>query len=501
MFIQEAESPLFSTTLIEAVCLNSGCDEEEKLSPYSTLLSGFQGYLRNNRLWKASKVDPRLLLASQPDYDADKQMPEIEKTYYGRNVAEYAYTGATKTFGICNPNQTLHHARRLEDIDSSWINHYCSNLNMSLNYHDDSLLRRYVREWKTMRVAIDPEDGDVVTENEMRVETETDILQSTEIEHDVLDYVARVLPYSFRKLRLYNPIFRTVNVFSVVRAVAAVREFNKKKDASQYYACKKSYAPRNLLTAGIYIGYDDKMYALGDNANASNRDFQMIKDWLNNGDWSRDIGLQLIDTIIYCYERLNVDIKYEDVRWYTDENFFDRLPLSYIITNKEYIRDAKVARGEVIVEDTVGNIQLVTANIVSLRNKLQQLGTLTTWTADMFEDGAEQSIGYLLSRGFGTDTTSIPREDLECVDGIYYNYVTGLPVAFNFDNIFAEKLLRKVRSVSTNHYWYMTSYGVLILDGFNDCAYALIVTQVNTCVNQGGVLGIDSLRQIQLSSD
>ena len=326
MFLSKTQVPILAQKLIVEVALRSGSPTSESPSPYRGFYSHLQTQLRNFKR-STSEFDGSIyeILNEQEDYNADKQCPTFE--YYTREE----YNDETKP-PMYSPakGEEPDYARRLEDIDSTWIEAYLTNAIWGAINNASQSIREYNKRHPMARMMQDEEDDTLVSEADLSLEHENDY--STE----EIAKAKEKIPYLLRRLHDKSKQLR-VHVISLIIAYEKAKGFIALQNRASK-SRKKEVAPRHLLQNKVYtMNLDGTIgYMFGADANNREETFKEARKWICHYQGYHDDYYTDMIELLHYYDVMGIDITKEDPYDY-QEDFISQLTVIYITSNRDYV--------------------------------------------------------------------------------------------------------------------------------------------------------------------
>jgi hypothetical protein len=269
--------PLQTTTLIADLLLRNGSATARSLSPYD-------GYLIET-------------LRQLPNFSGEyKKMIECAADY--------------------NSEKQGQASRRIEDIPASDVYRYASNVLTVLKINRNGV-KAYNKQHGETESFQDNETGEIINESESAIASENG--------YSTLDtaLAAERLPFLLRRLWLAGKNFH-VNLISLMIAW---------RRALSLYPGKTLHA-RHLIDCGFFES--DNWISVGENANKQLHIKQAI-DWvLGNHNRTCEDYNAMIELVSVC-GKLGIELEDDNAKLY-DSGFFSRLIVTYLPSNKEYLK-------------------------------------------------------------------------------------------------------------------------------------------------------------------
>lgn len=307
MFLYQSKKQIKTTRLTVDLISYSGLPQEGRLSPYHGLLDETTRQL-SRRVWSAS-IDHLIKYLSEtnrPDYNADDQKPIKGKKYCKRTKEERA--------------ADTDYARRLEDIDESWVHSYVIDAIIGFNIDSNG----FTTDLSTCGEAtIFPDsEGNLLTSAYLESTSNDDIVDEIELACDKLPYLIKQV--------YYISIKYGISMFSMYGAYLANIELGNIPPK-----------PRHILSYPIYrVDSAGNTTTLVPPATGNKEPvFQRAMEFIlgRNGDTESYAILQEFGSVL---KTLNITLSYEDPTVYNKE-YMDNLVVTYVEKNKKFLWKGK----------------------------------------------------------------------------------------------------------------------------------------------------------------
>ena len=315
MFLSKTLIAIPARTLIQDLALRSGSPTQESLSPYEGKYDVVAEMFRSSYDGSLS-----VLLASQPDYDADKQKP-----YRGKRTDE-ADENMNNEFKDCNPmsEDIPEYPRRLEDIDISHVTRYLHNVIYGARFNANNSVKAYARNTQTT-LTLQDNEGEYIEEKDLLID-DTGDYSAYELQE-----AKNQLPYYIRRLHDKSKEIG-IHLISLMRAYERAKDLVEIENLNRKHMI--SVRPQHLISEGVYfMGADGTIGALCPvDANKNSRAFQAAYAWLSSDSPTRRDANMLLN----CFEMLGIDIRRESPLLYT-KDYVDKLVVTYVTSNVDYL--------------------------------------------------------------------------------------------------------------------------------------------------------------------
>ena len=265
------------------------------------------------------------MLEAQPDYNADDQCPTFEP-YTGDEYQEMTKPRRySPELGIESS-----YARRLEDIDDTWVFAYITMALYAINDNKENGIKAYNRSHTLLNVMEDEEDGSVVSESELLTS------HSNDYSPEEIAKAKEKIPYLLRRLHDKSKSMR-VHIISLLRAHELAKNevaLAKRRDPRKTL----KVAPRHLLKYNVHKMNPDGTIGPIFKEDANNREpsFKEARAWVLQYEDCTDAYTQDAIDLLHYYDVMGIDITKEDVRVYQEE-YISQLTVLYISSNREYV--------------------------------------------------------------------------------------------------------------------------------------------------------------------
>lgn len=326
MFRSKTKVPILTKKLIVELALRSGSPTSESPSPYKGLLSlTFQRMEAIKSYGIEFEGSLYELLNTQEDFNADLKCPTFEE-YTG---TEYQEETKPRMY-LPSSGIPADYARRLEDIDSSWVISYVDNILYAIINNSTHSIKEYGKNHQLVRMMSDEEDDSVVSE------TELVLAHSNDFSPEEIAKAKEKIPYLLRRLHDKSKQLR-IHVISLLIAYEKAKRYVDIQNRRSRRR-KIQVAPRHLLMFGVYKMNPDGSIGpvLGDDANNREESFKLAKAWLFQYEGYQDEYNQDAINLLHYYDVMGIDITKEDPSVY-QENYISQLTVLYITSNREYV--------------------------------------------------------------------------------------------------------------------------------------------------------------------
>lgn len=329
MFVFQTPLALLTKTVIADLALRSGSPTANSCSCFRGMRAFAVGEI--NRLITEEALGTLTLdaiIASMPDFDADKIQPTCKST-----EDDEAFEAALEEAEMDYPyspythDETFdHYYRRLEDIHPRYLLKYMGEALYAAAKYRDGIVRDTQNEYAVQHTLVDQESGKAISESDI----ELDVNEAEWSQKEIADAIHN-LPYVMKRLHNLGILFR-VHMLSFIAAYVRADNINRVRRTAGY---TKTTKVNDVVDMGVYLCDSLGNATYQPTKSAKNLRIMEVFKWYTYDSDKYPAYHIDVENFLHYVDVLNIDIVNEDMSRY-DADFMSKLIVTTITPASQY---------------------------------------------------------------------------------------------------------------------------------------------------------------------